>query len=103
MAQVLVRNLDKKTVDRLKARARRNGRSLEAELRVILEREAEARVGEEAVPYRTERNDTWAALERIAARWPALELPEKRGPVRTPKPIKIKGKPLSKSIIEDRE
>jgi len=38
MAQVLVRDLSQETVDLLKARAARNGRSLEAELRVILER-----------------------------------------------------------------
>lgn len=38
MAQVLVRELDQEVVDRLKARASRNGRSLEAELRDILER-----------------------------------------------------------------
>jgi plasmid stability protein len=38
MAQVLVRDLSQETVDLLKARAAHNGRSLEAELRVILER-----------------------------------------------------------------
>lgn len=103
MAQVLVRNLDKKTVDRLKARARRNGRSLEAELRVILEREAAARVGEEAAPYRTERDDMWSTLERLAARMPELELPKVRRPLRDVKPIRIKGKPLSQSVIEDRD
>ena len=37
MAQILVRNLDEKIVNRLKARARRNGRSLQAEVRAILE------------------------------------------------------------------
>jgi len=31
MPQILVRNLDKATVDRLKARARQEGRSLQAE------------------------------------------------------------------------
>ena len=36
MAQILVRNLDEKIVNRLKARARRNGRSLQAEVRAIL-------------------------------------------------------------------
>jgi antitoxin FitA len=36
MAQVLVRGLDDEVVDRLKERAARNGRSLEAELRVVL-------------------------------------------------------------------
>ena len=37
MAQILVRNLDERTVNRLKARARRNGRSLQAEVQSILE------------------------------------------------------------------
>nr|WP_254452307.1 hypothetical protein [Roseicella sp. DB1501] len=36
MAQLLVRNLDEAVVERLKARAARAGRSLEAELRDIL-------------------------------------------------------------------
>ena len=37
MAQILVRNLDERVVRRLKARARRSGRSLQAEVRTILE------------------------------------------------------------------
>lgn len=37
MAQVLIRGLDENVVARLKARARANGRSLQAELRLILE------------------------------------------------------------------
>lgn len=36
MAQVLIRDMDSEVVDRLKERARRNERSLEAELRHIL-------------------------------------------------------------------
>ena len=36
MAQVLVRDLEDDVVERLKRRARHNGRSLEAELRIIL-------------------------------------------------------------------
>jgi antitoxin FitA len=40
MAQVIIRNLDPEAVDRLKARAKRNGRSLEAELRDVLTRSA---------------------------------------------------------------
>jgi plasmid stability protein len=40
MAQVLVRDLDDAVVERLKARAKRNGRSLEAELRLLMERES---------------------------------------------------------------
>ena len=42
MSQVLVRNLKAVVVDRLKARARDRGRSLQAELKSILEREAES-------------------------------------------------------------
>ncbi|CAN5546448.1 hypothetical protein BH11ARM2_BH11ARM2_29370 [soil metagenome] len=41
MAQVLVRQLDDEVVNRLKERAKTNGRSLEAEIRTIL-REATA-------------------------------------------------------------
>lgn len=40
MAQIIVRNLDSAVVERLKARARGNGRSLEAEVRQILEQSA---------------------------------------------------------------
>ena len=40
MAQVLIRDLDIKLVARLKERARQHGRSLEAELRGILEQAA---------------------------------------------------------------
>ena len=40
MAQVLVRELDPETVQRLKERAARHGRSLEAELRLVLEQAA---------------------------------------------------------------
>jgi plasmid stability protein len=40
MAQIIVRNLDDAVVDRLKARARTNERSLEAEVRLILEQSA---------------------------------------------------------------
>jgi plasmid stability protein len=46
MAQVLIRGLDPKLVDRLKDRAREHGRSLEAELRSILETAAEMDFGE---------------------------------------------------------
>lgn len=40
MAQVLVRDLDESVVKKLKSRAESQGRSLEAELRSILEAEA---------------------------------------------------------------
>lgn len=44
MAQLIVRNLDDQVIESLKARASRQQRSLEAELRVILERAAAERV-----------------------------------------------------------
>ena len=40
MSEVLVRNLDESVVDQLKARAQGNGRSLQAELKLILEQAA---------------------------------------------------------------
>jgi plasmid stability protein len=40
MGQVLVRNVEDGVIERLKARAARNGRSLEAELRLVLEQAA---------------------------------------------------------------
>jgi len=42
MAQILVRNLGKAVVERLKSRARRGGRSLESEVRAILEEAAQS-------------------------------------------------------------
>jgi plasmid stability protein len=44
MGQLIVRNLDDRVIDALKTRAARQQRSLEAELRVILERAAGERV-----------------------------------------------------------
>lgn len=41
MAQVLVRDLASRTLHRLKARAQRSGRSLQAEMKAILEEAAE--------------------------------------------------------------
>jgi len=40
MAQILVRNLDPATVERLKDKARQHNRSLQAEVKAILERDA---------------------------------------------------------------
>jgi plasmid stability protein len=40
MARVLIRDLDDRTVEKLKMRASRNGRSLQAELQIIVERAA---------------------------------------------------------------
>jgi antitoxin FitA len=54
MPQLLVRDVDPAVVQRLKARAERHGRSLEAELRLILQ-EAAAR----------DMGDANAVLERV--------------------------------------
>jgi plasmid stability protein len=40
MARVLIRDLDDRTIEKLKLRAARNGRSLQAELQMIVERAA---------------------------------------------------------------
>lgn len=49
MADILLRGLAKWTVDRLKRRAKRNGRSLQSELKTLLEREARAQSIDEAI------------------------------------------------------
>ncbi len=48
MAQILVRNLPEATVKRLKARARKKGRSLQAEVTEILEESARIELDREA-------------------------------------------------------
>lgn len=58
MAQVLVRNLKDKVVARLKKRAKTRGRSLQAEVKTILE---EAAKDEEST-------DFWKEAERIRER-----------------------------------
>lgn len=40
MAQILIRNLDETTIERLKLRAMQNGRSLQAEVKMILDQAA---------------------------------------------------------------
>jgi len=46
MAQLLVRDLDEKTVKRLKALARRHGRSLQGQVKLLLEEAAMLSIGE---------------------------------------------------------
>jgi antitoxin FitA len=46
--QILVRGVDAATVERLKKRARARGRSLQQEVKAILEQAAQALTGEEA-------------------------------------------------------
>ena len=48
MAEVLVRGLNAKVVSQLKARARRNGRSLQAELQTVLQQAAATGGGDAA-------------------------------------------------------
>ncbi len=57
MAQVLVRDLDRDVVETIRESARRHGRSLEAELRVILEDAARRR-----------STDFWEIAERLRKR-----------------------------------
>jgi len=40
MSQILVRNIDPETVERLKTRAKRHGRSLQSEVKMLLEHAA---------------------------------------------------------------
>jgi plasmid stability protein len=47
MSQILIRNLSPETVERLKVQAKRSGRSLEAEVRVILEQAGRPRYSPE--------------------------------------------------------
>ncbi len=49
MAQILIRGLTEETVKRLKDRARRAGRSLQGEVKQVLEREAKKYSIEEAL------------------------------------------------------
>jgi plasmid stability protein len=46
MSQILVRNLDEAVVERLKSRARAHGRSLQAEVKDILEQSAKNDIAE---------------------------------------------------------
>ena len=57
MAQVLVRNLDEKTVTQLKKRAVGNGRSLQAELKLLLEQAA-----------RPDGMDAWQRVKQFRAK-----------------------------------
>ncbi len=55
MAQILVRNLDDDVVERLKARAKANSRSLQAEVKMILQHASQQVSPAEA----------WAAIEQF--------------------------------------
>ena len=57
MADILIRGLDDKVVKRLKARAKRNGRSLQSEARMVLERAAALSVAEALRQARRSRKE----------------------------------------------
>ena len=61
MTQLLVRDMDEKTVKKLKARARRHKRSLQAELKMILEEAAQTDMA-------TARATAEAIRKRLAGR-----------------------------------
>ena len=74
MAQLLVRNLDNDVVAKLKERAKREGRSLESEVRTILEQAA----SEPKVDMETARK----LIEDIRDRFKGREFPDSVGLIR---------------------
>jgi plasmid stability protein len=69
MAQIIVRNLDDTVVTRLKARARANGRSLEAEARLILKQSVEvAQEKSSKVDMATARQHVMEIRKKLADR-----------------------------------
>ena len=49
MPDILVRDIDPEKLERLKARAKRNGRSLQSEAKLLIEEAAEERTNEEVL------------------------------------------------------
>jgi len=49
MPDILVRDIDPEKLERLKARAKKNGRSLQSEAKLLIEKAAEERTGEEVI------------------------------------------------------
>ena len=70
MAQVLVRDVEPETVEKLKQRAGKNGRSLEAELRLILRQAAD------------QSGDPWAEIERVRAAFAGRTFSDSSEPIR---------------------
>ena len=86
MGEIVARNLDDRVIDALAARAARHGRSLEVEVRVILERAAAERIVEIAEAV------AWADHIRrdLAGRAPRAEGTR---PVEGPRSITVLGPP----------
>lgn len=74
MAQILVRNLDEDVVERLKRRARRDGRSLQSEVKFILEQAA----NEQKVDMETARK----LCEQFSKRFKGRKFPDTVGLIR---------------------
>ena len=74
MASLIVRDLDPAIKERFRARARRNGRSMEAEARVLIEQSVAA------------ENPGLALLEafQMVGGWELPEVPRRDEPVRDP-------------------
>lgn len=66
MSQVLIREVEPAVVERLKQRAKQSGRSLEAELRLVLQRAANEEENSEASATQ-ERSALMADVERVRA------------------------------------
>lgn len=71
MAQILVRHLDDRVVSRLKKRASNAGRSLQAEVKSILERES-----------RFDPGEAWALAERIRLSFGKRRFPDSAKTIR---------------------
>lgn len=67
MAQVIIRNVDQSAVESLRKRASANARSLEAELRLIIEREAR---------WDLEAQDFWRDSDSFRDSIPAEDQPD---------------------------
>jgi antitoxin FitA len=69
MATITIRNLDEKVKRRLQIRAARNGRSMEAEARAVLER-----LGDDGPANRFPEEDLGSAIHRLFAPLGGVEL-----------------------------
>lgn len=85
MPQLLIRNLDAETVNNLKSRARTNGRSLEAELRLILTEAAGA--GVRTTPVKSGMPKAQSAARTFALPAPARSPEPEATPPRSAEPL----------------
>lgn len=64
MTQVVIENLDPIVIEKLKVRAQRHGRSLEAELKAILTQAADTEVSD-----RSAVEEAWERIDRARAKY----------------------------------